>query len=132
MRHVLTLPLIVMLAALPAQAQEDAPSLLEDGIRDLFERMVEDMRPAVDDLSALVEEYRPLVELLGEEMAPALAEVLGQIDSITYYAPPVILPNGDIVMRRRPDAPEWVPPEDAVPEEDPVQPDPGKDGVIDL
>ena len=61
---------------------------------------------------------RPLSEQLDEafrglmeQMKPALDEfletlkVLEGIDSIEYYERPEILPNGDVIIRRREDAP---------------------------
>ncbi len=63
-------------------------------------------------------EERPLSEQLDEafrglmeQMKPALnelletLEVLENIDSIEHYERPEILPNGDIIIRRREDAP---------------------------
>ena len=113
------LALLLALAAAPVFAQDD-PAPFEDRARELFEGILDEMRPAMEGMSALVSEYGYLLEILGTEMAPALAEVLGQIDSITHYEPPVILPNGDIVLRRRADAPDWVPP--PPPEEDEGEP----------
>ena len=34
-------------------------------------------------------------------MGPALIELMAKIDDITAYYPPEILPNGDIIMRRK-------------------------------
>ena len=61
-----------------------------------------------------------------DEMKPALDELLDtfqfldEIDGLENYERPEILPNGDIIIRRRPDAPPW-PPEDA-PEDDDAGP----------
>lgn len=70
-----------------------------------------------DDLGEGTEE-RPLSEELNEafrglmeKMKPALdelqdtLEVLENIDSIEHYERPEIMPNGDIIIRRREDAP---------------------------
>lgn len=139
MRRALVLALLVLPPS-PALAQEDEGglgALIEDGARGMIEGMLDDMRPAIDDLEGLVAEYGPLLELLGEEMGPALMAVFRQIDSIAHYEPPVILPNGDIVMRRRADAPAWAPPEarpDEGPEDpgDPLGAEPAPPGPIDL
>ena len=44
-------------------------------------------------------------------MGPAFVDVFDRVDSITNYQPPEILPNGDILIRRNPDAPAWPPAE---------------------
>ncbi|MHA1528230.1 MAG: hypothetical protein ACTSVG_04380 [Alphaproteobacteria bacterium] len=63
---------------------EDRPlsEQLDDVLRDLMEQM----KPALDEL----------LETL---------EVLEGVDSIKHYQSPEILPNGDIIIRRREDAP---------------------------
>lgn len=57
---------------------------------------------------------RALREMM-EDMKPALDEALdymrsfGAIDDPRHYEVPEILPNGDIIIRRRDDAPEFRP-----------------------
>ncbi len=63
---------------------EDRP--LTEQLDDLFRNLMEQMKPALDEL----------LETL---------EVLEGIDSIEHYERPEILPNGDIIIRRREDAP---------------------------
>lgn len=112
----------LMLAPLAAPAQEEGGglgALLEDGARGVIEGLIEDMQPAIDDLEGMLAEYGPLLRMLGKEMGPALLDVFREVDSVANYAPPEILPNGDIIMRRRPDAPDWVPPAPDAPPEDP-------------
>jgi hypothetical protein len=78
-------------------------------------------------------ENRPLSEQLDEafrglmeQMKPALdefletLEVLEGIDSIEHYQRPEILPNGDIIIRRREDAPPLPRP---LPHDDGKEPD---------
>lgn len=141
MKHALALVLL-MLPLSPAMAQDEEGgglgAAIEDGARDMIEGLIDDMRPAIDDLEGLMAEYGPLLELLGEEMGPALMEVFSQVDSIANYEAPVILPNGDIIMRRSADAPDRVPPalRPDAPAEPPAEPDapaaPPAPGVIDL
>ena len=51
---------------------------------------------------------RPLVD---EHLLPMLAELSALIDDVSMYEMPEILPNGDIIIRRRPPEPEDAPPE---------------------
>jgi hypothetical protein len=81
---------------------------------------------------------RPLSEQLDEalrglieQMKPALDEFLGTlevlegIDSIEHYRRPEILPNGDIIIRRREDAPPLPRDDGGEPGEEPA----GESGV---
>jgi len=46
-------------------------------------------------------------------MGPAFGELMGKIDDLSVYHPPEMLPNGDIILRRKapldPDAPDQPP-----------------------
>lgn len=120
MRHVLPLALSLSLAAGAAPAQEapegpvdEGLSLMEEGAQLLLRGLMDEVAPAMEDLSAMVEGMSPALTAFVSEMGPALADVLGRIDSLSHYEAPVILENGDIILRRRADAPEWVPPDTA-------------------
>ena len=80
-------------------------------------------------MRGLLEQFGPALE----EMRSLLA-LLGSIDSLEYYEPPQVLPNGDILIRRRAGSPPWPPappggrPEGRPPEGAPP-PDPGRPWV---
>jgi hypothetical protein len=110
----------LILAAAPVLAQQDDPAvedsapegfdLMQEGAELLFRGLMDEMGPAIDELQGLAEQVGPALEGLTDEMGQALAAMLAQIDEITNYQLPEFLPNGDIIIRRRPDAPEWTPP----------------------
>ena len=54
-----------------------------------------------DDLSGLAGEMGPVMRDFFTEMGPAFAELLGQIDDLSNYHLPEMLPNGDIIIRRK-------------------------------
>lgn len=104
----------VLIAALvltmPALRAEEGPtgdtsqgfSLLEEGARMVLRGMFEDLRPGLEELQSGLD-----AALM--EMEPALRSLALMIDDIRNYDPPVMLPNGDIVIRRKrlpPVAPE--------------------------
>jgi hypothetical protein len=62
------------------------------------------MSPALRDLQGLVEEFGPPMQSFLREMGPALAEILEEVEDWSRYEMPEILPNGDIIIRRKPDA----------------------------
>lgn len=102
--------------ALPLHAQETdedetGPSLMERGARMFLDGIMREMEPAVNDLKGLAETMGPELRRFVEEMGPAFGELMGQIDDLNAYHPPEMLPNGDIILRRKtPKEPEAAPP----------------------
>ena len=127
------LALALILAAAPALAQEAAPtptpapgaeedgfSLMEEGAKLLFRGLMSEMQPAIDEMGQAMEEMGPALEGLGEEIGPKIRQLIAMIDDFKNYDAPVMLPNGDILIRRN--AP-------LVPKLDPL---PGPNGEIEL
>lgn len=110
--------MLILAAPLTAQdapAQDDPPpeaenglSLMERGARLLMEGMMREMEPAIEGL----EEMGPMVRGFAREMGPALAEIFEEVKDWSVYHPPEMLPNGDIIIRRKP--------EDETPEDTPA------------
>lgn len=117
MKHILIAACLAL--PIPALAQEEGEigegfSLMEEGAKLLFRGILNEMEPAIDDFAGLAQELEPALEMLSTQMGPALMEIFRTIDSVRYYEAPEILPNGDIIIRRSPDAPDYVPREDEV------------------
>jgi hypothetical protein len=116
--------------AMPAQAQ-DAESdgmgqgidLLGQGMRMILEGMADEMRPMLDEMQPFLE----------EEVLPLMQRLGTLVDDLALYELPERLPNGDILIRRRPDAPPFEPPADpeAAPT-DPETPEVGPGGDVEL
>ncbi|WP_090058992.1 hypothetical protein [Celeribacter neptunius] len=93
------LVLILGLSLSPAaHAQETPPS--DDG---------------AEGWSMLREGSRLLLQQLFDEMKPALEDLEGFVDDLNAYEPPVVLPNGDILIRRKPEAPQPDSPDETAP-----------------
>jgi len=107
MRHARALALTLALAipAAPVLAQEDdeAPSMMEQGLQLFMEGLRQEMAPAVEDLRGFAERMGPSMRSFFQEMGPALAEMMDEVQDWTLYYPPEMQPNGDILIRRRPD-----------------------------
>lgn len=105
--------LIAAFLAQPAIADDktEGLGLMERGAELFFRGLMDDMAPALDELRDLAEEMGPQMQLFLEEMGPRFGELLSQIDDLTHYEAPEILPNGDIIIRRKPDAPRFTPDE---------------------
>ncbi|CTQ49906.1 hypothetical protein [Jannaschia donghaensis] len=94
--------LIVATAALPVAAQEE-DSLMKRGLRLFMEGLMEEMEPTLRDFGELAENAAPFLQ----EMQRSLGEVVEDFDA--YHAPE-ILPNGDIVIRRKTPLTDPLPP----------------------
>ena len=97
---VLTTSLIAPTAVLPDEPRSILPELeLPDRMDDALRRMMEDLKPALDETMKLMESF----EAIGDPR---------------HYHLPEVLPNGDIILRRKEDAPPFQPPETDAPEDD--------------
>lgn len=96
------------LAAAPAIAEDAAPSaeegfsLLEEGAKIILRSFMDEAEPALRDM------HREFGEAV-EGMGPALQRLAEMIGDIRNYEPPVMLPNGDILIRRKPSPDRPVP-----------------------
>ena len=97
-------PLLALsLAAAPlgAQDQDDGLSLMEEGARLFFRGLMSEMEPALKELEGLAQEMEPAIRDFAEQMGPALRDLMAQVEDWSAYHPPEILPNGDIIIRRK-------------------------------
>lgn len=119
MKHVALVTLLALPTAGIAQ-EEEAPSLMERGMELFFEGLRQEMEPALEGLESFAQGLGPAMADMMEEMGPAFAELLERVDDFSNYQSPEMLPNGDIIIRRKPEAPDVPPPEI------------GKDGAVEL
>jgi hypothetical protein len=95
----LALTLVLALAAPAARAEDPAPAddgfdLMEEGAKLLFEGIMREMAPRLDDMARTLQEAEPV-----------LRSLLALVDDLGNYQAPERLPNGDILIRRKPGAP---------------------------
>lgn len=81
--------------------------MMEDGILLFLEGLQKQMEPTMDELQTWADELGPALRSFTEEMGPALADLMEQVEDWSAYHPPEVLPNGDIIIRRK--LPEEVP-----------------------
>ncbi|MDF3414293.1 hypothetical protein HKX54_07480 [Sulfitobacter sp. M57] len=111
MKHALAFVLAVTLTAPAAQAEEDpGPSLMERGAQMFLEGILKEMEPTMEELQGIAEEMGPALREFASEMGPKLTELMAEVEDWSVYLPPEILPNGDIIIRRKPEHP-MTPPE---------------------
>ncbi len=100
MKAIATTMAVLMLAVVPAAGQtgdetaEEGFSLLEEGARIIMRSMLDEVEPALKDLQF------ELGQVLGE-MEPVLRDLANMIGDIRNYHAPEMLPNGDIIIRRK-------------------------------
>ena len=95
-------------APLSAQSDEDEGfSLMEEGAQMFLRGLMDELDPAIRELEGIAEEIEPAFREMARQMGPAFAEIMATIDNIRFYEAPVILENGDILIRRRADAPPY-------------------------
>lgn len=99
----------------------DGFSLMEEGAKLLFRGLMSEMEPALDGMGRALDGIEPTLRQVG----PALRELVALMGDIENYEAPERLPNGDILIRRKPGAPPM--PAVPVPGAGPLQ-----DGEIEL
>lgn len=76
---------------------------MRDGLELFFEGLRDELNPALGDLQDWVSEIGPGMADFLREMGPAMADILDEVQDWSRYEAPEILPNGDIIIRRKPD-----------------------------
>lgn len=99
----------VLSSAYADESTDDGFSLMEEGAQMLLRGLMQEMEPAIDDLQTMMEDFGPAMQQFTRELGPVLGEILERVDDIKNYDAPEILPNGDIIIRRKPDAPVFEP-----------------------
>jgi hypothetical protein len=92
-------PLPALAQETPAPEAEEGPSLMERGLALFFEGFQQELEPALEGMGGAL-----------TELKPALDSMMAMIDDMTNYTMPEMLENGDIIMRRKPEAPPIEPP----------------------
>lgn len=100
--------ILALLLPVSAQAQEEGErglTLMERGARQFLDGLLKEMEPAIEGLDDLADQMGPALRGFAEEMGPKLGEILDQVEDWSAYETPEMLPNGDIIIRRKPDHP---------------------------
>lgn len=108
------------LLAAPVVAQDAAPDLPEEETPGLMQRGAEMfLRGLMNEMGPSLRE----MELALKDVQPEIRKLLALVDDLRNYQAPERLPNGDILIRRKPDAPPLVAPDG---------PTPPKEGEVEL
>jgi hypothetical protein len=96
--------------------EEDGFSLMEEGMKLVLRGVLTEIEPALDEMDQALQALEPSLTELG----PKLMSLMSMIDDVGNYDFPVMLPNGDILIRRN------------VPLLPQADPEPGPNGEIEL
>lgn len=89
MRSIRAAALACLLVAAPAAGDEAGEPIL----------------PGEEELRALGEEAEAMLRRFAERLDPMMERIRALIDDMNAYEAPERLPNGDIIIRRKPEAP---------------------------
>ncbi len=89
-----------------AEDSDSGSSLMERGAELFWEGLRKEMAPSLEELEGLMATIGPSMQNFLTEMGPALADIAEQVEDWSRYEAPEILPNGDIIIRRKPERPE--------------------------
>ncbi|MDE4303245.1 hypothetical protein PXK30_08290 [Phaeobacter gallaeciensis] len=104
--HVSAACLLCLSAPVAAQeSEENGKGLMEKGAELFWEGLRKEMAPALEDLEGLAAEIGPSMREFLSEMGPALAAIAAEVEDWSSYELPEILPNGDIIIRKKPETP---------------------------
>ena len=105
-----SLPLFALLAA-PAFAEpepnpdmSEGMGLIERGFQMLMEGMMSEAEPQLKEMARTLEELQGKLGPAMEELSPKLIELMRLMGDLEHYEMPEKLPNGDIIIRRKPGA----------------------------
>ena len=88
-----------------AEEAGDGLSLMERGAQLFMEGILREMEPAIEEFQGFADDMGPALRQFADEMGPKLGALLEEIEDWSAYMPPEVLPNGDIIIRRKPDHP---------------------------
>ncbi len=89
---------LTLCLAAPVAAQDT-----QEGFRFEFE-LPEDLGELEGMMDDMMDELGPMMDELGpmlEELGPVLEDALGALEGLDAYEAPEVLPNGDIIIRRK-------------------------------
>lgn len=109
MKHLFFAPVIaVSLFASPLSAQDSPAPLspMERGAQLFLEGLLKEMAPAIKEFEGFADDMAPALRRFSDTMGPAMTNLLETVEDWSLYAPPEVLPNGDIIIRRKPEVPK--------------------------
>jgi hypothetical protein len=110
--------LVATVLAVPVAAQDsdDGSSSMRRGLEMFLDGLQEQISPHIADARAFLGTVGPAMQSFLSEMGRDFALLIDEVEDWSVYDPPERLPNGDIIIRRKPDP---VPDPEAAPKSEP-------------
>jgi len=102
---------LILLPGLAVAEEDRGLTLMERGAQMFMEGILKEMEPAIDNFGDLADQMGPALKNFAEEMGPRLGALMEEVEDWSLYEAPEILPNGDIIIRRKPDVSKETPEE---------------------
>lgn len=85
------------------QAEEDSlgRSLMQEGMELFLKGLQDEIAPTLDGFQMMLDEIGPGLQGFLEEMGPKLGAVFSKVEDWSAYHAPEMLPNGDIILRKK-------------------------------
>lgn len=105
MKHIALITFVALSPELGLAQQSDTQGLsqMEKGAQMFLEGMLQEMAPALEGFAGLAEKMGPAMRNFARQMGPALGDILEKVEDWDAYEPPKMLPNGDIIIKRKPE-----------------------------
>lgn len=101
------------------ETDETGKGLMEQGAELFWKGLRKEMGPALEDLQCFADsvagEFGPSMRDFLARMGPAIAAIAAEVEDWSRYELPEILPNGDIIIRKK----SKIPPADPEPDHQP-------------
>lgn len=104
MRLFVTSIALVLATSVAAEDQEN--NLMQEGLSLFLEGLSKEFKPALEDFADFAIELGPEIGAFIEHIGPDLRGLLDEVQDWTAYEAPEILPNGDIILRKKTATPE--------------------------
>lgn len=104
MKQLLLIPLLTLPLATPVYAEEaekEGFSLVEEGAKLFLRGLMQEMEPAMDEFEGMMSQLEPSLRSFAAEMGPKLQALLDEVEDWSLYEAPEVLPNGDIIIRKK-------------------------------
>lgn len=96
----MALCLLLALPLTPAQAQGE--DMIRRGAEMFLRGLMTELEPALKDMRDLAEKMGPGLQDYARRVAPVMRDLMEQVGDLSAYELPEVLPNGDILIRRKP------------------------------
>ena len=102
MKHLYAALVILSIGMSPTQADEPSLGLIKQNEQFFLKSLLKQLPDALNDLEALTRPLELSLRSFTQEIAPYWGDLLQKVEDWSIYRAPKVLPNGDIILRKKP------------------------------